>query len=513
MRKGCEQPRVFTPPLRKLTPETSLGFLFIEFCQMCGFDPLPWQRWLAVHGLEIVGDIDGEWRFRFRTIIVLVARQNGKSKFLELLSLFFLYVLGVKLVLGTAQNLDTANEVWEGAVEIAEGEQQLSGDVVSVKRGNSGKLLTLTDNLRYKVVSATRSGGRGNSADLVNMDELREQLDWKAWGAVTKTTMARPNAQIWGFSNAGDASSIVLRTLRAKCHAQLGDPDGVAHAIGELLPDDGDVDDTTAIFEWSAPPNCDIRDRDAWAQANPSLGYGFMTERALASAMSTDPEDVFRTECLCQWVEAVIESAFPDDSWENGTDPTSEAAQDAQLTFGIDVATDRDTATLAVCGKRADGLWHVEVIAQRRGFSWITDWLRVRAQSETVRVAFQENGAPVSSHIGDLEDIQGLELVPCAGKNLGAWTGRLFDAVAASAGVGDAVRVMHRPQPALDHAARIAATKALGDGAWTWNRQASVDDVSPLVAVTMAFGAATENVKESKRAYESAYASRPLLII
>ena len=29
--KGCEVPRIFTPPLRELTEETSLGFMMIEF--------------------------------------------------------------------------------------------------------------------------------------------------------------------------------------------------------------------------------------------------------------------------------------------------------------------------------------------------------------------------------------------------------------------------------------------------------------------------------------------------
>lgn len=30
---GCEAPRIFTPPLRDLTPETTLGFEVIEFAE------------------------------------------------------------------------------------------------------------------------------------------------------------------------------------------------------------------------------------------------------------------------------------------------------------------------------------------------------------------------------------------------------------------------------------------------------------------------------------------------
>src|SRR5690606_33992949 len=117
-RRGSETPRIFTPPLRELTPETSLGFAAVEFAQdVCGIDLFPWQRWLLIHALELdpaltTSTLDSRRHldpiFRFRKIIVLVARQNGKSTLSQVLSLFFLYVLRTNLVLGTAQDLDTA---------------------------------------------------------------------------------------------------------------------------------------------------------------------------------------------------------------------------------------------------------------------------------------------------------------------------------------------------------------------------------------------------------------------
>ena len=39
--KGCEAPRIFTPPLRELTAETSLGFMMIDFAaEVLGIDAL-----------------------------------------------------------------------------------------------------------------------------------------------------------------------------------------------------------------------------------------------------------------------------------------------------------------------------------------------------------------------------------------------------------------------------------------------------------------------------------------
>ena len=123
---GYEEPRVYTPPLRELTPETSLGFLFIEFVenQVRG-TLLPWDKWLAIHMLEIIGDFGGWWRFRFRKIVILVARQNGKTYLSAYLVLFFAYIMQVARILGTSANLDKAEEVWYSVLtEICGDEEQ-----------------------------------------------------------------------------------------------------------------------------------------------------------------------------------------------------------------------------------------------------------------------------------------------------------------------------------------------------------------------------------------------------
>jgi len=108
---------VFTPPLRRLTPRTSLGYSVIEFAEkILEIDLYPWQRWLLIHALELLRDNT----FRFRNVVVLVARQNGKSTLSQVLALWFMYVYGFELVIGTAQDLDVAEEIWQGAVDYVE---------------------------------------------------------------------------------------------------------------------------------------------------------------------------------------------------------------------------------------------------------------------------------------------------------------------------------------------------------------------------------------------------------
>jgi phage terminase large subunit-like protein len=199
--------------------------------QVLGVVLFPWQRWLLIHALEL----RPEGGFRFRNVVVLVARQNGKSTLSQVLALWFMYVYGYDLVLGTAQDLDTAEEVWQGAVdlvtEVDQDDQPVRPDLFDLYQRtvmvNGKKSLELKTGARYKAKAASRRSGRGLSGDLVMLDELREHQSWDAWGAITKTTMARDEAQIWALSNAGDSLSVVLDYLRKMAHAAIGDPDGI----------------------------------------------------------------------------------------------------------------------------------------------------------------------------------------------------------------------------------------------------------------------------------------------
>lgn len=504
MLKGYTEPRICTEPKRKLTRYTTIGYDIIDFAQdVLQIELVPWQKWLFIHAFEL--NKDGT--FRFRTIIVLIARQNGKSKWAQIVSIFFQFVLRTRLIVGTAQSLDIAEEQWSGAVEMIEGHKSLNEQIDRICRSHGCESMQLVSGERYKVASSNRKGGRGLSSDLVLLDELREHTDWEAWSAITKSTNARPNAMMMCMSNAGDARSIVLRHLRIQAHKDCGDPDGLYKEFADTLEDETEDDDSLGIFEWSAEPECAKTDRNAWCQANPSLGYGFLTERALKSSLKTDPDAEFRTECLCQWIASLIEKPFAEGAWEAGIDDNSKISAKSKLYFGIDMSKDRSRVSVAVCGLRADGNYHIELIDSRHGYVWVEDFLRKLAEKNgTLTIAAQGRGAPIASYVGDLEKLDFLDLTLCEGKDIAGWTGRFYDSVMANIDLSDAVPVMHRKQPMLDDAAQIAQKKSLGDGTMCWDRKNSDKDISSLCACTMAFGLATGG-KSENRIYPSAYAN------
>lgn len=501
---GKTEPRIWTPPLRKLTKKTSLGFAAIEYAKtILGMNLYPWQEWALIHALEIVGDLSGTWRFRFRTVFFMVSRQNGKTELSKVIASFFLNVLQVEAVFGTSLSMDKAEEVWEAVINEQEAHPELAQDIQQVARRNGGKKLVLTGLRTYKVGAPTRRAGRGDANDLVMLDEVREHRDWETWSAAVASTNAKPNGMTVCFSNAGDPDSIVLRQIRSQAIEKINGTK--SNDFG------GSVDaDNLALFEWSAPEKSATDDLEALAQANPALGYGKLTERALLANRETFPESKFRSECMCQQVETILPEPFPDGAWMGGQDEGSFIREDSELFWGIEMSQDRKWTTIAVCGLREDGNYHVEIVERRIGTEWAVDWFRARAPKYgEMKLCFQERGAPVSGLAEQISTLEGVTRMAQGGPDLSAGWNRFYDAIAACAPDDNrgGVKCFHLPQPVLDTPGRTCQLRNLGGGIMLPDRVKSPDDISPLMAVAMAFAGATMINKKEKKVYQSSYAS------
>lgn len=501
MIKGKTEARLYTPPRRELTEETSLGYAAIEYANNILHKTLyPWQEWALIHMMEIDGDLGTEWKFRFRTVMIEVARQNGKTVLSEVIASFFLNVLGVESIFGTSLSLDKAEEVWEAVINDQESIPELSKSIDRVSRTNGNKRLILKGLRQYKVGAPTRRAGRGDSNDLVMLDELREHRDWETWSAAVASTVAKPNGMVLCFSNAGDPASIVLRQIRSS-------------ALGKHEDFGGDIDNdgTLGLFEWSSPDGAATDDMEALAQANPALGYGYLTERALLSNRSTFPENKFRSECMCQQVETILPNPFPDGSWENALDTESQIAPESPLFYGLDLSSDRRWSSIAVCGMREDGNYHIEVIARRPGTDWVVDWFRERAVRGKMSVAFQTRGAPAAG-LGEMVcTLPNVERIAIEGGELTNGWGRFYDAISIHAPQKDGeaprrgLKIYHLAQPVLDTPAKTCQLRNIGGGVELPDRTKSPDDIAPLFACFCAFAAATR-IKSEKKIYESSYA-------
>lgn len=378
--RGSTVPRIFTPPRWSgppgpcgcgcaLTPASSRGFEIVRFAlDVLRVALLPWQRWWLIHAFELsieVHPLSGKRRLRYRTLLTLVARQQGKSFLLRVVALWALYVRRASMVLGAAQSLDIARETWLLAVELAKSAPETAAEIPpvgGVRYTNGEQCLTLTDGQRYRITAATRGAGRGLSVDVLLLDELREHRDYLAWAALSKTTLARAEAMICAVSNAGDDQSVVLNDLRTRAIEAIGRCRREHERGIETFGNDGAsaLDPSGGLFlaEWSAPEGCRLDDTAGWASAMPGLNVDVegpggwqpapITTEAVLGFLATDPPAVFRTELLCQRV-GVLDTAFDPIEWEACADPTFSlrGAREA-VAVCVDVALDGEHVT--ACG-------------------------------------------------------------------------------------------------------------------------------------------------------------------
>lgn len=269
-------------------------------------EPLdPWQQWVAIH----LGELLEDGRPRFRTVLVIVARQNGKTHLCKVLALFWMFVEKWPMIFGTSTNLEQAKEAWEAAKDLALQTQNLAADIPrgGVKIGNGQQVIKTVDRSQYKIGAADRRGGRGKSIDRAIGDELREQLTWDAYGAAHYAMNARPRAQAVYITNQGDARSIVLHSLRSSAIA-------------------GD-DPRLGVFEYSAPEGSHPTDVHAMAAANPQFGRRMDPDSILGGARrvakpGADPAELatYLTEVLCMAVR-VLNPAFSAAAWVECRNP------------------------------------------------------------------------------------------------------------------------------------------------------------------------------------------------
>lgn len=365
---GSTLPRLWTPPLVTgppgpcgcacaLTPATSYGFDVIDFARDVLDTPLdPWEQWAAIH----LGELLPDGRPRFRTMLLIVARQNGKTLLARVLILYWLFVEAVPLVLGTSTDRKYAKRTWSEVCDLARANpwlsQRLGPSPVRLSIGEEA--FRTLDGAEYTFAANNRRAGRSTTLHRWVCDELREHQTWDAWNAATNAQNAVPGAQTVCITNMGDDSSIVLDSLRDSALEYL---------------ETGVGDPRLGLLEWSSPAGSDPTDLAALAQANPNLGRRIDADALLGAALRAKQAGGielagYRTEVMCMRVPN-FDAAVDADLWARcGTDTPLDLAEHRQhVALCLDVSLAGDHATLAAAAV-VDGTTHVEIVAAWDGF-------------------------------------------------------------------------------------------------------------------------------------------------
>ena len=371
-----------------------------------------------------------------------------------------MFALGQKLQVHTAHKLTTSSEIFWKIDDTIQSHAKLVEDFGKKYESKGSQEIKLKSGGRY-LVRANNSASRGIAApDTIYMDEVREFHDDEVWSSLRYTQMATPNPQTLIFSNAGDQHSLVLNRLRER---------GVAAALGG--------DDRIGWFEWSAEPGCDIRDKDAWAQANPSLGWTISIEN-LEAAMS-DEESIVRTELLCQWV-SVVNPAISPTNWAAGADKNLKLDKEEQTWLAIDLSPDRKAGALIAAQQKGD-LIHAVLLRTwtnpvnldaKQIANDIADEVR-KYQVETVAYSRQTSGA-----IAALLSPAGISTTPIDGAVYGQACDEMLSAITSG-------RLRHADQDEFNRQVLSAVKLPFKDGGWYLGRKVSNATICAAVGLAM----------------------------
>ena len=216
---------------------------------------------------------------------IVVARQNGKTELL--VPLILMALRSGRNVLHTAQNRDLPRQTFLRLARLMAG----LDDVESIRKANGQEEIVLTNGARYTLV-APNSNVRGETADLVLIDEVREQHDYEVMDAILPTITARR------------APADHLPQQRRRLRERRPQRPAPAHGHRPAL----------AYLEWSAAPDRELDDVEGWAEANPGLGIT-ITMETLEYNLANRPPASFETEHLCRWVITMQPRLVTESAW------------------------------------------------------------------------------------------------------------------------------------------------------------------------------------------------------
>lgn len=404
-------------------------------------------------------------------------RQNGKNGVIEVRELYGMVALGEKF-LHTAHEVKTARKAFKRIASFFENERkhpELAALVSEIRNTNGQEAIFLTNGGSVEFVARSRGSGRGFTVDVLVLDEAQELSD-EQLEALLPTISAAPS---------GNPQTILT-----------GTPPG-PQSVGEVWTRTHDAgvagrDKRLAYHEWSVDGKVDIRDRSLWEATNPALGTRLQVQ-VLEDELATMSEDGFARERLGRWATASSTAVIDAASWAKCAVPASPA--DGMVSYAVDMPPDRSRIAVAVCSKPAEGPAHVELFRHENaggGTDWVVDLLAERwARAAAVVV---DGNSPAMS------------LVPALLKrHLRVTVTGIGDMAKACGSFFDAVRdaeITHLDQEAVNDALAGAKKRPIGlAGAWGWDRKRPEVDITPLVAVTLAYyGAQTSKRKPGRKA-------------
>ena len=461
-RYGATEPRLHSPYL----DGPSRGKEIAQLADSIGIPLLPWQEFV----INDMCTIDENNMFIRKTNLLLVARQQGKTHLARMMMLGHMFLFDSPNVLIMSSNRSMALDTFRQVAYAIENNDGMRKQVKQIRYANGTESIELKNGHRLDVVAATRDGSRGRSASLLFVDEVRE-ISEEGFRAATPTTRAKANAQTLLCSNSGDSFSTVLNSLRERA---LSFP---PKSFG--------------FYEYSAPQFAKITDRDAWAMANPALGYT-VTEEALEEAVATQSIETTKTELLCQWLSS-SQSPWPHMAVEDAGDKDLKMSPGPLTIFAFDVAPSRRDGSLTMGQVLEDGRIGVAVLETFHSDVSIDELFVANAIAKWAKIFYPRQIAYdkyTTASIAKRLEANGLQLTDISGQKGYQASGDLYESLANK-------RLVHSGQDELvTHMSNCAAKES--PDSWRIVRRKSAGPVDIAIGLSMIVHILTQPMGEAK---------------
>lgn len=467
-----------------------------ELASAYGLTPDEWQR----NVLEAWMGRKKNGRWAAGRWGIAVPRQNGKNGIIEMVELFFMAVLGLK-ILHTAHEVKTARKAFIRIAGFFENERkypELAELVKEIRRTNGQEAIVLHEpdcprvgvkgNAKccsggsVEFIARSKGSGRGFTVDVLVLDEAQEYSE-DAQAALLPTISSAPS---------GDPLQIMLGTPPSP--GMDGDVFTRTRNAGVL-----GKDRRLAWVEWSASEDVNPGDRKVWAQMNPSLGIR-LNESTVVDEYASMSREMFMRERLGFWDSMGGSKAVDSAAWDalRGTGEQLEVSGRRVIAVRFTADGSQVAVAGAVRPADADAPILVEAIEQRatsEGTQWIVEFLERRAKDLAQIVIDGKSGAGFLVNALRNAGVRNKHLILTPGMD---------GVVAASSMMEAAIRdggLVHSGQSALDKQVYTAQRRKIGSaGGFGWQAAEGLS-VASFEAVTLAFwGARVTRRNPSRKA-------------
>lgn len=407
---------------------------------------------------------DGKYACSIGGAVLSIPRQVGKT-FLVGAIIFALCLLTPgTTVLWTAHRLRTGNETFAKMQAFA-GRKKIKPHVKQIYVGSGEGEIVFHNGSRILFGARERGFGRGfDDVDIEVFDEA-QILTENAIDDMVPATNTAANALLFYIGTPPKPTDPSEIFTQKRAEALSGE------------------DTDTLYIEFSADEGARPDDRKQWAKANPSY-----PDRTPASSIqrllkNLTPESFLR-ECLGIWDASADDGdPFKIDPvrWEQMGSAANLVEYDRSTAhMALVAAWDRSWASIAVVGTNAGGFAQAKIVASKPG----TQWAPQRVAELWTELS---NGNPLlmasGESLADEARTLGVEVDEVKPGEMASATQKLLDAVAA-----DAPQLKHDGAMNLAAAVSMVSIRPSGNSGIVMSDRYSDGDISPLKALTMAYG-------------------------